>query len=103
MRIGLFINFCLIFTVLGLSSADIVFFAGAWTRWMRSPTQSAKNTGLCSSQTSYFRVPKISPRWLAAMSSQAIPIYEQFFFEILDIRNGKRPRPRKITQSPIGM
>ncbi|MEO6563123.1 MAG: ATP-binding protein [Nitrosospira sp.] len=92
MRIGVFINFCLIVTALGLSlliflSSQVLGTLDEITDADRQKHRSLKlaNELFQSSED----LTKMARSYVTTGDS----IYEQFFFEILDIRNGKRPRP----------
>ncbi|MBA2660098.1 MAG: HAMP domain-containing protein [Nitrosospira sp.] len=92
MRIGVFINFCLIVTVLGLSlliflSSQVLGTLDEITEAERQKHRSLElaNELFHSSED----LTKMARNYITTGNS----IYEQFFFEILDIRNGKRPRP----------
>ncbi|SDQ84893.1 Histidine kinase-, DNA gyrase B-, and HSP90-like ATPase [Nitrosospira multiformis] len=93
MRIGVFINFCLIVTVLGLSL--LIFLSsqvlGTLDEITAAERQQYKSLQLANE---LFRSSEDLTKMARSYVTTGDPIYERFFFEILDIRNGKLPRPR---------
>ena len=103
MRIGVFINFCLIVTALGLSLLILLSSQVLGTLDEITDAEHQKNRSL-ELANELFQSSEDLTKMARSYVITGDSIYEQFFFEILDIRNGKRPRvPRKITQLPIGM
>jgi hypothetical protein len=94
MRIRVFINFCLIVTVLGLSL--LIFISsqvlGTLHEITRAERQKHRSLELANE---LFQSSEDLTKMARSYVTTGDSIYEQFFFEILDIRNGKRSRPQK--------
>ena len=92
MRIGVFINFCLIVTALGLSL--LIFLSsrvlGTLDEITDADRQKHRSLKLANE---LFQSSEDLTKMARSYVTTGDSIYEQFFFEILDIRNGKRPRP----------
>jgi len=92
MRIGLFTNFYLIFILLVLSSLILVSAQALDTLDDITQAERQKYKSLQLANELFQ-----SSEDLTKMASSYVitgdSAYERFFFEILDIRNGKRPRP----------
>src|SRR5438445_4908448 len=92
MRIGLFTNFYLIFILLVLSSL-ILFSAQALSTLddiTQAERQKYKSLQLANE---LFQSSEDLTKMAHSYVITGDPAYERFFFEILDVRNGKRPRP----------
>ena len=91
MRIGVFINFCLIVTVLGLSL--LIFLSsqvlGTLDEITHAERQKYRSLELANE---LFQSSEDLTKMARSYVTTGNSVYEQFFFEILDIRNGKRPR-----------
>ncbi len=94
MRIGVFINFCLIVTALGLSLLILLSSQGLGTLDEITHAERQKHRSL-ELANELFHSSEDLTKMARSYVTTGDPIYEQFFFEILDIRNGKRPRPQE--------
>lgn len=94
MRIGVFINFCLIVAVLGISLLILLSsqVLGTLDEITHAERQKHRSLELANE---LFHSSEDLTKMARSYVTTGNPIYEQFFFEILDIRNGKRPRPRE--------
>src|SRR5665213_2128867 len=93
MKIGVFTNFCLIVTVLGLS---LLIFLSSQVLGTLDEITDAERQQYRSLQLAneLFQSSEDLTKMARSYVTTGNPIYEKFFFEILDIRNGKRPRPQ---------
>jgi signal transduction histidine kinase len=93
MKIGVFTNFCLIVTVLGLS---LLIFLSSQVLSTLDEITDAERQQYRSLQLAneLFQSSEDLTKMARSYVTTGNPIYEKFFFEILDIRNGKRPRPQ---------
>ncbi|MBA4143986.1 MAG: HAMP domain-containing protein [Nitrosospira sp.] len=92
MRISLFTNFFLIIIVLGLGL--LIFLSsqalGTLDHITKAERQKYRSLQLANE---LFQSSEDLTKTARSYVATGDPIYERFFFEILDIRNGKRPRP----------
>ncbi|WP_052494109.1 ATP-binding protein [Nitrosospira sp. NpAV] len=93
MRIGLFTNFCLIFIVLVLSLLILLSSQVLGTLDDITAAERQKHRSL-QLANELFQSSEDLTKMARSYATTGDPVYERFFFEILDIRNGKRPRPR---------
>lgn len=93
MRIGLFTNFCLIFIVLVLSLLILLSSQVLGTLDDITAAERQKHRSL-QLANELFQSSEDLTKMARSYVTTGDPAYERFFFEILDIRNGKRPRPR---------
>lgn len=93
MRIGLFTNFCLIFIVLVLSLLILLSsqVLGTLDDITKAERQKHRSLQLANE---LFQSSEDLTKMARSYVATGDPIYERLFFEILDIRNGKRPRPQ---------
>jgi signal transduction histidine kinase len=93
MKIGLFTNFYLIFIVLVLSLLILLSSQalGTLDDITRAERQKHRSLQLANE---LFQSSEDLTKMARSYVITGDPIYERFFFEILDIRNGKRARPR---------
>jgi signal transduction histidine kinase len=93
-RIGVFINFSLIVTALGLSL--LIFLSsqvlGTLDEITDAERQKHRSLELANE---LFQSSEDLTKMARSYVITGDSIYEQFFFEILDIRNGKRSRPQE--------
>jgi signal transduction histidine kinase len=93
-RIGVFINFCLIVTVLSLSLLILLSSRALGTLDEITEAEHQKNRSL-QLANELFRSSEDLTKMARGYVITGDPVYEQSFFEILDIRNGKRQRPQE--------
>ncbi|SCY03100.1 Histidine kinase-, DNA gyrase B-, and HSP90-like ATPase [Nitrosospira sp. Nl5] len=93
MRIGLFTNFCLIFIVLVLSLLILLSSQVLGTLDHITEAERQKHRSL-QLANELFQSSEDLTKMARSYVMTGDSIYERFFFEILDIRNGKRPRPQ---------
>ncbi len=94
MRIGVFINSCLIVTVLGLSLLILLSSQALTTLDEITEAEHQKNRSL-QLANELFRSSEDLTKMARSYVITGDPVYERSFFEILDIRNGKRERPQE--------
>ena len=94
MRIGVFINSCLIVTVLGLSLLILLSSQALITLDEITEAEHQKNRSL-QLANELFRSSEDLTKMARSYVITGDPVYERSFFEILDIRNGKRERPQE--------
>ncbi len=93
MRIGLFTNFCLIFIVLVLSLLILLSSQVLGTLDDITDAERQKHRSL-QLANELFQSSEDLTKMARSYVTTGDSIYERFFFEILDIRNGKQPRPQ---------
>ena len=98
MRIGLFTNFYLIFILLVLSSL-ILFSARALDTLDDITSAERKKYRSLQLANELFQSSEDLTKTARSYIITGDSIYERFFFEILDIRNGKRPRPQDYSMT----
>jgi signal transduction histidine kinase len=92
MRIGLFTNFYLIFILLVLSS--LILFSARALDTLDDITQAERQKyRSLQLANELFRSSEELTKMARSYVITGDSIYERFFFEILDVRNGIRPRP----------
>ncbi len=91
MRIGLFTNFCLVFIVLVLSLLILLSSQVLGTLDDITEAERQKHNSL-QLANELFQSSEDLTKMARSYVTTGDSIYERFFFEILDIRNGKRPR-----------
>jgi signal transduction histidine kinase len=96
MRIGLFTNFYLIFIVMVLSLLILLssHALGTLDEITRAERQKHRSLQLANE---LFQSSENLTKMARSYVITGDPTYERFFFEILDIRNGKRPRPQNYS------
>lgn len=92
MRIGLFTNLCLIFIVLVLSLLILLSSQVLGTLDDITEAERQKHRSL-QLANELFQSSEDLTKMARSYVITGDPLYERLFFEILDIRNGKRPRP----------
>jgi signal transduction histidine kinase len=92
MQIVAFINFCLVVIALGLS---LLIFLSSQVLGTLDDIAEAERQKHRSFQLAneLFRSSEDLTKMARSYVTTGDPVYERLFFEILDIRNGKRPRP----------
>ena len=98
MRIGLFTNFYLIFILLVLSSL-ILFSARALDTLDDITEAERQKYRSLQLANELFQSSEDLTKAARSYIITGDSIYERFFFEILDIRNGKRPRPQDYSMT----
>ena len=93
MRIGLFTNFYLIFIVLVLSMIILLSSHALSTLDEITKAERQKHRSL-QLANELFQSSENVTQTARTYVITGDATYERFFFEILDIRNGKRPRPQ---------
>ncbi|MGH8763281.1 MAG: hypothetical protein ACREUR_08635 [Nitrosospira sp.] len=98
MRIGLFTNFCLIFIVLVLSLLILLSsqVLGTLDDITKAERQKHRSLQLANE---LFQSSEDLTKMARSYVATGDPIYERLFFEILDIRNGTRPRPQDYSNT----
>ncbi len=98
MRIGPFTNFYLVFIILVLSSLILLSsqVLGTLDDITRAERQKYESLQLANE---LFQSSEDLTKMARSYVITGDPVYERFFFEILDIRNGKRPRPRDYSMT----
>lgn len=93
MKIRVFTNLCLIVTVLGLSLLILLasHILGTLDEITEAERQKYRSLRLANE---LFQSSEDLTRMARSYVTTGDPVYERLFFEILDIRNGKRPRPK---------
>lgn len=94
MRIGAFINFCITVTVLGLSLLILLSSQALRTLDDITKAERQKYRSL-QLANELFQSSEDLTKMARSYVTTGDTIYERFFYEILDIRNGKRPRPQE--------
>ncbi|MDQ3185939.1 MAG: HAMP domain-containing protein, partial [Pseudomonadota bacterium] len=93
MRIGLFTNFCLIFIVLVLGLLILLSSQVLGTLDEITEAERQKHRSL-QLANELFQSSEDLTKMARSYVTTGDSVYERFFFEILDIRNGNRPRPQ---------
>lgn len=96
MRIGLFTNFYLIFIVMVLSLLILLSSHALGTLDEITKAERQKHRSL-QLANELFQSSENLTKMARSYVITGDPTYERFFFEILDIRNGKRPRPQNYS------
>lgn len=94
MRIGVLINFCLVVAALGLSLLILLSsqVLGTLDEIAAAERQRHRSLKLANE---LFQSSEDLTKMARSYVTTGNSIYERFFIEILDIRNGKRPRPKE--------